>query len=433
VLTILAFLVSTIVAERRARGIEEAADSIANNAMPSIQQLAGMRDELRIMEGLTREYAHRVAGGQATDDLVPRIHAARARMARLWAQEKETPVYPGETDRWGEIEAATGAVDAIVARIVAVDEPGDAHAQAMIYADLRPSVDRLSHLLLEDVEFNAAHARDLAARIEASRTQQRRLSTALDAASAVFAVVAALAVAGVLRSYTAITEARIEDLERFNGRVAHDVRSPLTVVSFTLDTVRQRYAFDEAGRAMLERAGRAAQRIGQVVDAMLVLARAGIPPEAGARAEVCALAREGVEELLPSAAARGVELQLAPCEPVRAACAPGVLAIVFSNLIGNAIKYIGDGPAKRVSVRVVCASSRSVRVEVLDTGPGVPPRLRERIFDPYVRSASPSIEGLGLGLATVRRLVEAHHGAAGVEPRQEGGSCFWVELPKAQA
>jgi len=103
---------------------------------------------------------------------------------------------------------------------------------------------------------------------------------------------------------------------------------------------------------------------------------------------------------------------------------------VLSNLIGNAIKYIGEGPDKRVRVRAR-PEDGTVRVEVVDTGPGVPFALRERVFDPYVRASSSSIPGLGLGLATVRRLVETHGGRVGVDAAPGGGSRFWIELPKA--
>jgi signal transduction histidine kinase len=101
-----------------------------------------------------------------------------------------------------------------------------------------------------------------------------------------------------------------------------------------------------------------------------------------------------------------------------------------SNLVGNAIKYMGDAPTKRVLIRAR-DERQMVRIEVEDTGPGVPEEFRERIFDPFVRAAAVSTPGLGLGLATVRRLAEAHGGAVGLESGVGKGSRFWVVLPKA--
>jgi two-component system sensor histidine kinase KdpD len=71
-----------------------------------------------------------------------------------------------------------------------------------------------------------------------------------------------------------------------------------------------------------------------------------------------------------------------------------------------------------------------VRVEVRDSGPGVPEGLEQEIFEPYARGPEVTQPGLGLGLATVRRFVVAHGGAVGIE-RVPEGACFWFELPVA--
>jgi signal transduction histidine kinase len=430
-LTVLCFLAATVVTERRARGIAEAADSIANNATPTIAQVTEMRSLLRLMEGLVIEYAHRAAAGEDASELVPRIRDARARMAQQWEREQATPFYPGENKLWVEIEAATDAVDGVVERILRVKSPGQGATEDMVYTGLRPAVDRLAQALLDDVQFNARHAADLAAAIEAARIGQARLSGLLYGLCALFALVAGASIARLLRRYAAVVDMQITELERFNGRVAHDIRGPLTSVTYALEGLRRRYPLDAAGQESIDRASRSVQRIVQIVDAMLVLARAGTPPPEDAKVEVLAKARESVAEILPAARAQGVDLALDPFDPVEVACSPGVLISILSNLIDNAIKYIGDGPVKRVRVGARAGAAK-VRIEVTDTGSGVPPEDRERIFDPHVRAAPSSIPGLGLGLATVRRLAEAHGGAAGVEPVPEGGSRFWVELPRAR-
>jgi len=71
-----------------------------------------------------------------------------------------------------------------------------------------------------------------------------------------------------------------------------------------------------------------------------------------------------------------------------------------------------------------------VRVEVEDTGPGLPPGIEHSIFEPYVRAPGVTQPGLGLGLATVKRFADSHGGAVGVL-RAEAGTVFWFELPRA--
>jgi signal transduction histidine kinase len=111
-------------------------------------------------------------------------------------------------------------------------------------------------------------------------------------------------------------------------------------------------------------------------------------------------------------------------------CAPGILGSVLSNLVRNAVKYIGEGAEKRVTIRVL-PNDDAPRVEVQDTGPGLPEALATHIFEPYVRGPGNAQPGLGLGLSTVRRFVEAHGGRVGVESSPGRGSVFWFRLPRA--
>jgi signal transduction histidine kinase len=71
-------------------------------------------------------------------------------------------------------------------------------------------------------------------------------------------------------------------------------------------------------------------------------------------------------------------------------------------------------------------------VEVEDTGPGIPLELRDRLFERYVRGKNATTKpGIGLGLATVKRVSQAHGGAVGMRPGPEQGSVFWFEIPRA--
>src|SRR5262249_41145284 len=138
-------------------------------------------------------------------------------------------------------------------------------------------------------------------------------------------------------------------------------------------------------------------------------------------------------ETQPAAAAAGAELRLEPFEETRpVACERGILASVASNLIRNAIKFMGEKEERRVVVRVE-GDDKAVRVEVADTGPGLLPGTEELIFQPYSRVGNRPGNGLGLGLATVKRLVEAHGGRVGVHSVPSVGATFWFELPTQPA
>jgi signal transduction histidine kinase len=222
---------------------------------------------------------------------------------------------------------------------------------------------------------------------------------------------------------------RVADLENFAGRVAHDIRSPLASVYLAVG-LAGRHTGDPRAHGALDRATRTLQRVGQLVDDLLVFAGASALPCERSEAEVPEVVHDVVETMGFAANEKEIDLRLEePCAAT-VACSPGVLTSMVSNLVANAIKYLGDAPVKRVTVRARPLGSRT-RIEVEDTGPGVPRELWGRIFDPYVRAACTKTPGLGLGLATVRRLAEAHCGSVGIESEVGSGSVFWVELPNA--
>jgi signal transduction histidine kinase len=91
---------------------------------------------------------------------------------------------------------------------------------------------------------------------------------------------------------------------------------------------------------------------------------------------------------------------------------------------------MGTRPVKRIVVRAR-RSGAAARVEVEVTGPGIPSELLSKIFEPFTRGPNEKISGTGLGLATVKRLVDGHGGTIRVDSRPGEGSCFRVELPLA--
>jgi len=269
-----------------------------------------------------------------------------------------------------------------------------------------------------------------------SRSLHRRvlLLNALSVAAAALAVAFAIRSASrqrlLERDHAAQLEVRAEELESFASRVAHDLLSPLSASGLSLDKLAAHA--DPEVAATAQRGKRGVARVRSTVDGLLEFARAGAAPAEGAHCDLAQVASEVVHGFAHEAAAARASLSLEPGEglALEAAMAPGVALSVLSNLVQNALKYLGEAPVRRVEVRLARRDGR-VLVEVSDTGPGVPAGQEEHIFQPYFRGRATPATGLGLGLATVKRLVNVHGGSIGVRSRPGHGATFWLELPAA--
>jgi two-component system OmpR family sensor kinase len=132
------------------------------------------------------------------------------------------------------------------------------------------------------------------------------------------------------------------------------------------------------------------------------------------------VAREVLEEMLPLADRRGIDLGMERADPVRVAGSPEALRVLVRNLLDNAIRYSPDGGRIDVSVeREDLTPPRAVLV-VSDCGPGIPITERERVFDRFYRVPGTASPGSGIGLALVRSIAEHHHARVRLEEGHGG-------------
>ncbi len=267
-----------------------------------------------------------------------------------------------------------------------------------------------------------------AARFYATAERYAWFSFAASVLATASIIVAVLMLLATARRIQRRQDLRIVDLQNFAGRVAHDIRSPLATVSLGIDVARRHLGEKERAVPALDRAAATLRRVSALVEGLLTFAQAGQRPEQGAEADVGSVIRDVISTTQDVARERGVTVELEARCPAKVACSAGVLTSMISNLVDNAVKYIGDASTKRVTVRAT-TNRGMTRVEVSDTGPGVPREIWATMFDPYVRATGATAPGMGVGLATVRRLAEGHGGSAGFEPNVPSGSVFWFEVP----
>jgi len=145
--------------------------------------------------------------------------------------------------------------------------------------------------------------------------------------------------------------------------------------------------------------------------------------------DLSSLATSLGEQMEPVAAAKDIHLEVAAAEAIRVRGDENWLERVILNLLDNAIKFTPPGGTVRLAVE---ASAPHALLRVEDTGVGISADALPHIFDRFYRaepSRSKEVQGVGLGLALVKWIVEQHGGSVGVETEPGHGSCFTVRLP----
>jgi signal transduction histidine kinase len=432
------FLLATVVAQVRQAAVDRRVEDILDNSMPSVQSLSAARSALGRLRLDASDFAR-------SNGHKPTRSAWRA--DRRWLDSElnrylTLPFDPGERELQPQLSDDLSQVDLLISQI---EERIDAGADPTpIVPRLGAAVDRTDSDIERLVQLNAQVGLLQARQIDRLRLLAVRSAVLIDGATVVLVVIAVmLAVRTLRRTVRFIDERRVsaelraeelavraDELGQFGGRLAHDVLSPLATAGLALEQARRRSG-DPHLRVMMTRGISSLERTRRIVDGLLDFARSGAPPEGSARASVPAVVRDVVDGARVEADAAQIEIVVEPLCEHTVACSPGVLTSLVSNLVRNAVKYIGDAPTRRIRVRGVSVDGRC-RVEVEDTGPGIPPELCESLFRPYVRARPDVGTGLGLGLATVKRLAEAHGGTVGVSSRLGVGSLFWFELPLAR-
>jgi signal transduction histidine kinase len=216
-----------------------------------------------------------------------------------------------------------------------------------------------------------------------------------------------------------------ERLAHFAGQVSHDLKNPLTSVSLSLEALEMEVS-DPYHVETVSRARRGVDRMSGLISNLLEFASQGAAPgeDLVDLAAELDLALDDLAGRMPRDAVRAGPLPLVHGDAAQ-------LRSVLMNLLDNAAKFAPAGQEPDVEVTAHRLETRH-RVEVRDRGRGVPDEQRERVFAPLAR-LDKTVDGTGIGLATCRRIVEAHGGTMGVEARPGGGAVFWFELPAGDA
>jgi signal transduction histidine kinase len=220
-------------------------------------------------------------------------------------------------------------------------------------------------------------------------------------------------------------ESKNAELERFVYTVSHDLKTPLVTINGYIGLLQQAIDANDVDRinSDLMQITRAANSMAELLDGLLELSRIGHiinPPEAGSLGY---LVRNAVDIVREKMVARGIELEIDDDMPQYWGDSLRLLE-VFQNLLENAIKFMGDQPTPRIRISAVKNDSEVI-CKVQDNGIGIDPRYHDRIFNLFER-LNPEIEGTGIGMSLVHRIIKAHGGTISVESVGEQQGCTIV-------
>lgn len=231
--------------------------------------------------------------------------------------------------------------------------------------------------------------------------------------------------------------ARLQELDRAKDEmvalVSHDLRTPLTSIRGYTELLMSGEGVDERALQFLEVIERNSCRLLGLVDDLLVVAQHNVgaftvPVD---ELDLADLVSESLVAFAPAATEKGIALVQRVDGGGQVVGDRARLGRMLDNLVGNAIKFTQPGGVVEVALTM---SAEHALLRVRDNGPGIAPEDQQHIFDLFARARNAGnggLRGIGLGLAIVRAIAEAHDGTIGVDSLPGTGATFWVRLPVA--
>ena len=223
---------------------------------------------------------------------------------------------------------------------------------------------------------------------------------------------------------------RTEELEGFTYSVSHDMRAPVRAIDGFTRILIEEYAgsLDDEGRRLLDIVRQNTEKMGQLIDGLLALSRLGREKLIFTEVDMTELAKTAFEEQkVASGKKRDISFNLG--ELPAAYGDKRLITQVFHNLFANSIKFTRNQPAATIQVGCQPGAGEDIYF-VRDNGVGFDMNHAQKLFGTFQRlHAATDFEGSGIGLATVRRIIERHGGRVWAEAEPNKGATFYFSLP----
>ncbi|MGK7953201.1 MAG: PAS domain S-box protein [Xenococcaceae cyanobacterium] len=238
-----------------------------------------------------------------------------------------------------------------------------------------------------------------------------------------------VAVKQALSERTTQLEAINRELESFSYSVSHDLQAPLRVINGFSQVMWEKYSeqLDRQGQHYLKRIKANSEKMSELIEALLQLSRVTRFQMETTVVNLSAIATEIVEELRSHAPDRQVEVIITP--GLKAKGDPRLLRIVLNNLLNNAWKYTSKQKKAKIEFTATPHSKRKKIFLVRDNGSGFSSSYKDKLFVPFQRlHLEKEFSGMGIGLATVQRIIYRHGGKVWAEGEVDRGATFYFSL-----
>lgn len=222
-----------------------------------------------------------------------------------------------------------------------------------------------------------------------------------------------------------------KELEAFTYSVSHDLRAPLRGLNGFSDILMQDYTkmLDDEGKDYLRRINHASKHMSALIEELLKLSRLSRNEMNVDKIDLGQICQTIADEYIRNNPERNAEIVIE--KPLWIWADSGLIKIMMQNLIDNAWKFSSGKPVIKIEIGKQLENSETI-IYVRDNGAGFPMDFAEKLFDAFQRYHT-QFEGLGIGLATVKRIINRHGGRIWVESQEGAGSAFFFTLPDKAA
>jgi signal transduction histidine kinase len=426
-------------------GIESRARLIVTDSMPGLNYTTQI--ELYTHQKSVLIQRHILANDPAEKRrLEEEIRVVSARAAKALEQYGKTPFSDVERPLYENVMAVRPGYLAAVDKVLRLSrEAASAELQVELQRVFEPQARAYILALHKSTEHNLEEADDAAQSIQASVVSAKRSSMVEALSSLVLAVISAFLLArGIAETETASRaiaglnrelEARVDELtsvnrelEAFTYSVSHDLRAPLRHIDGFSKMLGDHSAgqLNPNGERALERIRYGAQQMGRMIDDLLAFSRMGRRELAKRLTSLRTIVDDSMEILTPAMQDREIGLQIGELPTVD--CDPALVKHVIVNLLSNAIKFTRESKPALIEVGQL-SSEGEPTVFVRDNGVGFDIRYSDKLFGIFQRlHRREDYDGVGVGLATVQRIVHKHGGRVWADSQIGKGATFYFTL-----